>query len=477
MKSTRTSNVHLIICVLLLILSILIPSCKKNVDSINPIAGAVIKNCTEILGRPTNSTVTMNILFNQATNVYWEYGTSPGVYNMNTETFTAAKDTPLETDFAGLVTDTKYYYRTRYKSADSTIAFHAGIEHTFCTQRSPGSTFVFTVESDPHPYDKKGCHNLWHIALQNQLSDYADFMIDMGDTFGDDHNPYSITSDAVKQLHLNCREFFGDVCHSMPLYFCLGNHEGERGYYLLQNPPNNLATYESIWRKFYYPNPEPNGFYAGNTSVESNGIGKPQNYYAWSWGDALFVVLDVYRYASANDKPEGWDFTLGKDQYDWLKQTLENSNSKYKFVFAHHVRGEGRGGITNAKYYEWGGYEADGVTYGFTSKRSGWAKPIHNLFVDTGVKIFFQGHDHVFSHEVLDGVTYQEVPMPSDSTYQIGFLANGDAYTTDVMDGAGHIRVTVAPSGITSEYVQACLPADENANRKNKKVAFTYTIK
>jgi hypothetical protein len=178
----------------------------------------------------------------------------------------------------------------------------------------------------------------------------------------------------------------------------------------------------------------------------------------------------------SNDKPGGWDFTLGKDQYDWLKQTLENSTAKYKFVFAHHVRGEGRGGITNAKYFEWGGYQDDGVTYAFTANRPGWSKPIHQLFIDNKVDIFFQGHDHVFAHEILDGVTYQEVPIACDSTYQIGMLANGDAYTSDVLDGAGHIRVTVSSTGIKAEYVLACLPADENAIRKNKKVAFSYTI-
>lgn len=463
-------------CTLSIFLGILFSSCKKHEADLIPESGEEVKNCNEILGRPTNSSVTMSILFVQQTEVYWEYGTLPGVYSKNTATFKATKDTPLEVDFINLAADTKYYYRTRYRSSRSSTAFLAGAEHSFHTQRSPGSTFSFTVESDPHSYDKKGCHSLWHIALQNQLNDNADFMFDLGDTFGDDHNPYTISSDEVKQLQLNCREFFGAVCHSMPFYFCLGNHEGEKGYYLTQTPPNNLATYESIWRKFYYPNPYPNTFYSGNSDKEGNNIDKPENYYSWVWGDALFLVLDVYRYSTANDKPGGWEFTLGQEQYDWLKRTLENATAKYKFVFAHHVRGEGRGGITNARYYEWGGYESDGTTYGFTGKRPGWQKPIHKLFVDNGVDIFFQGHDHLFSHEVLDGVTYQEVPMPSDSTYQIGILANGDSYTSDVFGGAGHLRVTVSSSDVKVDFVQAYNKLDENADRKNGKVAYTYTV-
>lgn len=458
-----------------IILTLPCTACKKVENNIKEDPDSDI-GFTEILGRPTNTSVTINILFESKTEVYWELGTSPGIYTLTSEYYTANQGIPLEADLINLTADTKYYYRTRYRISGSGTTFLAGYEHTFHTQRTPGSTFVFTVESDPHPYDKKGCHNLWHIALHNQLNDNPDFIFDLGDTFGDDHNPYTITNKEVKQLHLDCREFFGSVCHSIPLYFCLGNHEGEKGYYLLQTPPDNLAIYESIWRKEYYPNPEPDSFYSGNSLSEDYGIGKPENYYSWIWGDALFIVLDVYRYSAANDKPQGWDFTLGKVQYDWLKHTLESSTSKYKFVFAHHVRGEGRGGIINAKYYEWGGYESDGITYSFSAKRPGWSKPVHKLFADNGVTIFFQGHDHVFAHEVLDGVAYQEVPMPSDSTYQLGFLANGDSYNSDVLEGSGHIRVTVSPSNVKAEYVRAFLPADENASHKNGEIAFTYTI-
>jgi len=450
--------------------------CKKDIVESDQNSD-VKQNFTEILGRPTNSSITMSILFDQQTDVYWEYGTSPGSYNLTSQTFTTQKDTPLEVDFSSLAFDTKYYYRTRYRKSGSTASFLAGPEHSFHTQRSPGSTFTFTVESDEHMYDKKGVKSIYQICLNNQALDEPDFMLSLGDTFGDDHNPTTITSSEIDILHKQYRPFLGSICHSIPLYICLGNHEGENNYFMSQTPPNNLAIYGSLWRKFYYPNPYPNSFYSGNTDNEPYGIGFPENYYSWTWGDALFIVLDVYRYENnTTNKPQGWNWTLGSEQYSWLKRTLENSNAKYKMVFAHHISGQGRGGITMAKLYEWGGYEKDGVTYGFTANRPEWAKPIHKLFVDNKVNIFFQGHDHLFSHEVLDGVTYQEVPMPSDSTYQIGKLANSESYLSDVFDGSGHIRVTVSPGSVIVDYVQAYKPEDETSDRKNRKVAFTYTI-
>ena len=438
----------------------------------------VAQNYNEILGRPADSSISVSLLSDQRTDVFWEYGTTPGNYTLSTSTFVAAKDTALEVDFTGLTPDTKYFYRTRYRLNGTSNAFLAGTEHTFHTQRVPGSNFTFTIEADEHLYDKKGVRSIYQITLANEAKDNPDFMLTLGDIFGDDHYPYTITSAKMDSLHKDYRQYLGNICHSVPLFICLGNHEGEKNFYLSQNPPNNIAVYATLWRKFYYANPYPNSFYTGNPDIEPYGMDHPENYYAWKWGDALFVVLDVYRdQCDTSAKPGSWNWSLGLPQYTWLKNTLETSTEKYKFVFAHHTRGECRGGITTARYYEWGGYEANGTTWGFTNRRPGWEKPIHQLFIDNGVNIFFQGHDHLFAHEVLDGVTYQEVPMPSDSTYEIGMLANADAYVSDTLKGTGHIRVNVSPSCVQVDFIRAYLPADTLGGiHHNREVAFSYTI-
>ena len=436
------------------------------------------QNFNEILGRPTASSVTISILCDQQTEVYWEYGSAPATYSASTAISLALKDTALEAGITGLAADAKYYYRTRYRPRGATGSFLAGPERTFHTQRAKGSTFTFTIESDEHLCDKKGVRSIFRICLDNQAKDNPDFMFSLGDNFGGDHNPLDITSQEVDSLHKMYRPFWGNICHSVPLFICLGNHEGENDFYLAKNPPENIAVYSTLWRKFYYPNPYPDDFYSGNTDVEPYGIGNPENYYAFTWGDALFVVLDVYRnQCDSSAKPKNWDWSLGLPQYTWLKNTLESSTAKYKFVFAHHTRGEGRGGINTARYFEWGGYEADGLTWGFSAKRPGWEKPIHQLFVDNGVNIFFQGHDHLFAHEELDGVIYQEVPMPSDSTYEIGMLANAGAYVSDTLNGSGHLRVSVSPTCVKADYIRAYLPADTlDGVHYNRELAFSYTI-
>ncbi len=429
-----------------------------------------------VLNRPTDKSISISLLPLKKISFYCEYKKSSDTNYEKTETKSGFAGEPNVFVLNNLIPNTRYNYRILY-SENASGSYISGDEHTFHTQRAKGNSFSFTIEADPHPYDKKGSHTLWDICFRNQLKDNPDFMFDLGDTFGDDHTPLTTTSNDMKQLHLDNRAHFGVATHSVPLFLCLGNHEGESGYYLLQTPPNNIGVTGTLWRKYYYPNPEPNDFYTGNNNVEQFGMGLPQNYYAYEWGDALFVVLDAYRYYTISAKPRNWEWTIGETQYNWFKQTLEKSSAKFKFVFIHHVLGESRGGVAVAKLNEWGGYSSKGV-WEFDKMRPGWDMPIHQLMVKNKVNIFFQGHDHLFAKEELDGIVYQEVPMPSDSTYIIGTRDNGDAYPSPSVniDASGHLRVTVSSASVTVDYVRAWLPKDETSQHKNGEVAYSYTV-
>ncbi len=429
-----------------------------------------------ILSCPTDSSITISVVPKKILQLYYEYGTAPLAFTNQSAVVTSAANVPVRTDLQTLSPNTRYYYRIRYTTSGA-LSYTIGDQCTFMTRRSRGSRFAFTLTGDSHLYDKKGIPATMKVTMQNIANDAPDFDMEMGDTFGDDHTPLTTTQSDMYQLHLDYMPYIGMICHSAPFFLTIGNHEGESGYYLLQTPPKNIAVYGTLARKYYYPLPSPNGFYSGDTTSEGYGMGRPENYYAWEWGDALFVVLDVYRYPVASDSPGQWDWTLGMQQYSWLKETLEKSTAKYKFVFAHHTRGYGRGGAATAKYFEWGGYENNGTTWGFSTNRPGWALPVHQLMVKNHVNVFFQGHDHLFAVEKLDGLVYQECPMPSDSTYMIGYLANADAYTGVVLNGTGHIRVTVTPDSATVDYVSAYMPRDTNATHRNAAIAYSYSIK
>lgn len=456
---------------LLFTLGILFIFCAKNV------AQTVFRN--EILGRPTANSITVQLMFNDSADVRVQYGTSSGNYTNQTAWQTFADSTPAEIVISGLQADTKYYYRINHRRPN-TNTFLSRPEHIFHTQRLPGSSFTFIVQADPH-LDEQSDTALYRLCLQNQLDDSPDFIVDLGDFLMTDklkNRANQIPRDTIPYRCNLLRNFYEKTCHSAPLFIALGNHEGESGWYL-NGTTNNIAIWGTQERQKYFLNPFPDNFYTGDTT-HHNFVGQRENYYAWQWGDAQFIVLDPYWYTSPKpDSLHGWRWTLGKTQYNWLKSTLENSKAKFKFVFSHQIIGgdpDGRGGVEYANLYEWGGNNLDG-TPGFAANRPGWYKPIKDLLTEHKVNIFFHGHDHFFGKQEKDCMIYQETPQPSHPNYSsVNYAATYGYVSGQILPQSGHLRVTVNPSGIQVEYVRAYLPQNENASRHNKDVSATYFI-
>jgi hypothetical protein len=293
----------------------------------------------------------------------------------------------------------------------------------------------------------------------------------------DKYQPYT----AALPQYLAQRYYLSLIGRSSPLFLVLGNHDGEQGY-RAGSPAEtrSVPVWSAQLRTQYFPNPVPDDFYTGNATRDKL-VGSLQDYYAWEWGDALFVVLDPYWFTlPQGGNSDNWKWTLGDAQYQWLKKTLETSRAKFKLVFVHQLVGgldsNGRGGAEAARFFEWGGYNLDS-SYGFAANRPGWAMPIHQLLVQNNVNIVFHGHDHLFVKQDLDGIVYQEVPQPSAARSDATGSALAYGYVSgDVLPSSGHLRVTVSPSNVMVEYVRAYLPKDENAQRKNGQVDYTYII-
>jgi hypothetical protein len=434
---------------------------------------AVSQVFSEIIGRPTPASVTISVLFDQDVEVYWEWGAISGNYPQSSAKFNLKKDVPFETDLTGLAANTAYFYRIRYRSAGSAAAFSSGAEHTFHTPRPAGSSFTFAIEADPH-LDSNSLPEAYSQTLQNILAAKPDFLFDLGDTFMSEKEPNKNQS-TITARHLLFRPYFGAVCHSVPLYLILGNHEGEVGWEL-NGTATNLAVMASNTRKLYYPNPLPNSFYSGNTKEEPF-VGLRENYYSFEWGDALFVILDPYWYTI--NKPD-WGWTLGPEQYNWFKKTITECKAKFKFVFCHNLVGgntkDARGGAEYADLFEMGGKNSDG-TSGWSSFRPGWEKPIHQLMVENKVTVFFHGHDHFFGKQEKDGVIYQEVPQPSNKNIT-NLQASEYGYVNGIfLPGRGYLKVSVSPENVQINYIRTYVPSEENSTRKNGEVAYSYTLK
>ena len=351
-------------------------------------------------GARTDQSVTINVVANAAIHAYFEYGTQSGGPYIQTSPapgaagpVSTAANVPLVVVLSGLSPNTHYFYRMVYRRT-ARLPGPQGPSNLSIPQGSPGDTYTFTVTSDSHINIEFGNPSLFQQTLRNIAGESPDFHLDLGDTFAMDDVP---TQAQANSNYLNIRtNYFSLISPSVPIFLVLGNHEQEEGWHLgdtgfAVEPPIMSANA----RNEYFLNPDPllSSFYTGNTDPNNSAITSSsdhtiQDYYAWTWGDALFVVIDPYWYSttkpyvgnigggesSTPGSGNRWDWTLGLTQYLWLQQTLQNSTAKYKFIFAHQVAGGlndyGRGGAYAVPYVEWGGNNDDGTTWAFNTNRT-----------------------------------------------------------------------------------------------------------
>jgi hypothetical protein len=438
---------------------------------------ADVEQVTVVLGRPTEEEITASVLAPEGTELYLLWGTGSGSYDFTSPRYTIEGTEPAVILLDHLVAGQKGYYRLASRLPGETT-YAMSEEHSFQMPRTGTESYRFAIQSDSHLLNKAD-PDLYLQSMETMDSADPDFVFDLGDAFINDqdkaprrvaHEPYPLSTETLRAIYRQQLPYLDTVTRSAPLFLVLGNHEGELGAYF-DGTDRNLAVQSTLARTTYYPNPEPNEFYDGNSEQEQY-CPSVENYYSFTWGDALYVVIDPYRYTTelGND---GWNWTLGKEQYDWFRDTLETSTASYKFVFSHHALGNLRGGKEIADLYEWGGHDEDG-TYLFDEKRPGWGKPVQQVMEDTGVTIFFQGHDHVFSREMVGSVVYQTMPKPAERVADN--QSNYDAYSDgDTLLNSGFLLVEVSDEGVKVEYDRTWYVSLEPGSGDTG-IVYSYTV-
>ena len=409
-----------------------------------------------MLARPEQNSVTLSALAYQGREGFVTYGMQSGAATNQTPRRQFKAGVPVEIVLTPLQPDSKYFYQfhSRLTRADR---FAISPEYSFQTARSPGRAFTFTLTADVH-LDEHTSANVYEQSLANIRAEQPDFHIDLGNLFMTDKHA---TRDEAARQYLAQRFYLGQIGSSAPLFLALGVHDGESSRYD-DGSPDSLAAWSNQLRKRYFPNPVPDSFYTGNDTPKPPG-GRLENYYAWEWGDALFVVLDPYRYSlrQRGGGGDGWAWSLGRAQYDWLAKTLAASRAKFKFVFLHNLLcGDqaSRGGVEIAGFNEWGGRNLDG-TDGFAQHRPGWPLPIHTLLVRNRVTAVLKAHDNFYARQELDGILYLMVPQPSFAGNDRIRDLQAYGYKHGVFLGnSGHVKVQVSPEKTIVEYVKSSLP-------------------
>ena len=341
-----------------------------------------------------------------------------------------------EWSIGGLSAGTGYDYQLSVQTTTGETALSQG---TVTTQRPAGQPFTFALVTDTHigsdlTYTNQGDPKTLEAAGTAIAAAAPDFVVNLGDIL--DFHEYGFNTPPpdgaiTRAAYLNYRQTFGPTLASAAHFLAIGGWDSESGC----NTPQEIDRSRSQ-RLLYLPGPTPQTYPEGGSPY--------QDYYAFTWGDALFVVLNVFTYTPTchllSEYPGAADdWTLGDDQLAWLQQTLAGATAKWKFLLIHHPVGGNAGNPDDSAYGRGGGRAA----------QVGQQATVHALMRQYGVQIFFYGHDHVFTDMNVDDIHYS---LPGSAGAIWYFTPDETGYTQD-WEVPGWGRVTVAPDSVHVQFL------------------------
>lgn len=408
---------------------------------------------------------------------------------------------PTEVVIGGFGADSDFYLQCRFRRPGNSSWIARPVRRLH-TARPPGSTFRVALVADSHvdnvldrvverPLDRENLHR----TIAKILDDRPDFVLFLGDEGcikrGRDALGYMNQDRALARWEQWRREM-AQLLAAVPSFLVLGNHEGEAGYYqALKSRPGtlNLQRLATIARKRYYLNPLPDTYPEGGESEGWMGDGADagncsplQNYFAWTWGDALFVVLDAFRYANVGLRPPRRveQRTLGPTQLRWLEQVLTASQARWKFVLAHNLIG---GAAWSGSGQGRGAYGRGGARYA----RVGEQARITDIMNRTDARFFLYGHDHLFAHQQAEGAHFVCTGRPTGG--QAGWWGSPgwkEAYGDpaggrphEVYAAIGYTRVTISPERVQfEEFLRTPTdgPTAENMSQQEDEVIHAFSV-
>jgi hypothetical protein len=352
--------------------------------------------CPPYLGCPTPSSIRLNLVSGEEDIICRiRFGETNDVAGENWQ---QSKDIPIkgltarQIRLRHLKANTEYRYQV-FARFQSQSEFRLEMENTFRSQRITSSSFSFALFSDSHISPLQEALARYRILNQVTMSILArrpDLSLMLGDniqTFTSHGGPM-IEKRYGGILYAQLRHALGALPSSIPLFNVIGNWEGENGWH-----PERECGWARQARMTWIPTPDPETYPEGGSEFG--------DYYGFTWGDALFLVLNVSGYTPSDhsmQSPIGKadDWTLGEMQKQWLHERLSKSTAKWKFLILHHPVAGNAGDDLNSRYGRGGGHAA----------HIGEQAVVHEWMKTYGVQALFYGHDHVFADLPVDGIHY-----------------------------------------------------------------------
>jgi 3',5'-cyclic AMP phosphodiesterase CpdA len=457
----------------------------------------------EALFRPTVSGCTVHWVPNGPVEARVSAGTSADRLTVLRE---LASDAATEIDVTGFAPFSDAYLQCQFRRSKDDRWLTSPVRR-IRTGRSRGEEFRVALIADSHVYKavrfEQHMRNL-RQTLAHVLADQPDFVVFLGDEAGIyylNDKPGEMSQRRAFERWQLWRESFAPLLAAVPSFLVLGNHEGEAGFYQAHALGAHTGYYQrwgTIARKRYLLNPLPGTYAEGGenegwrgepgsaaTAGTAEGNCSPlQNYFAWTWGDALFVVLDVHRYTNVGGVTPATvdEWTLGPVQLAWLERVLAASTARWKCVLAHHLVGGWAWDLTGRRRNPRYVYGRGGARY----LRVGEQARITELMQRTGARLFLYGHDHVFAHQQAESLHFVCCGRPtflSRSWWSTpGWReAYGDVGARDPHDfyaALGYTRLTVSSERVLIEYVRTGTDAaqSENVTGAEGEVVYAHSV-
>jgi phosphodiesterase/alkaline phosphatase D-like protein len=267
----------------------------------------------------------------------------------------------LEWSVDSLKPGTRYRYSIRLAGSAGSESIVA--RGAFITQRAGEESFTAALITDPHTgtfAESSPQVKVMDDVIRNAGRDNPDFAIALGDNVAwvSSRDQPQQSKDGAERAYEMYRRHIGPLVHSCPHFSLLGNWDGETGKF----PQASIDLVRAVRHRFL-PNPD-------NATYPQGGSAS-QDYYAFTWGPALFVVLNVQSYTNAStplklptsaDVTRIEDWTLGGAQMSWLDRTLKASGYPFKVLCIHHAVGGDAGNGMDTLYGRGGARAACGRT-------------------------------------------------------------------------------------------------------------------
>ncbi|HXJ55370.1 MAG TPA: metallophosphoesterase [Verrucomicrobiae bacterium] len=346
----------------------------------------------------------------------------------------------LDWNVTGLSPGTQYEYRLVFKRGTSR-SNRSWVAGSFRTQRLGPARYTAVLMTDSHtgyfPLGSGPTVTLDRV-VRNAARVKGDFVLDLGDNvaWAGSREYAQEDGSGAFEAYAQYRRQIAPLSLHAPHFALIGNWAGESGKF-----PRKSIQLAGEVRRALLPGPNHLTYPQGGSAGE--------DYYAFSWGDALYVFLNIQTYSKPSDPKaltslmldvngvEEW--TLGEKQRSWFETTLRQAKERFRFVCMHHAAGGNAGDRLNTEYGR-GGARA---------WNTGEQAKIHALMKKYKVQIFFYGHDHVFVDDVVDDIHYT---LPGSCGAPWKFTKAETGYERFWPD-SGHAELEVSPDQATVTFV------------------------